>query len=814
MFINIKNLSVMNTKIFILSLITCFSGSLCAQQFTIKGRVIDNETLQALSFTNIRVAGTNLGTSSNINGEYELKLSAGSYALIASFIGYYSDTLKIEVANDLSEINFRLRQTEIDLPEVIVSPGINPALEIIRKAIEKKNIRNEQLQNYEVEAYTKGIIRTTEDISATNNSIGVGLGGNDSTELIISGILENHSRNFYKQPDQFKSIILARKQSANFPPSINTLTGGRLIQSFYENDINFLGRDLPGPISDNALNYYYFRIEKVTAQNNKKIYQIHIEPDNSADPGFVGKIFIADSTFDLVKIDLLLNRAANTGGLFDTVNIYQQFDEYAGIYLPVDYRLFVKANLLGLLRIGFELNTILFNYKINQELPQNIFNKAIVTVIPGADGKDSTYWQLTPTIPNTIEEQVAYKRIDSLENIPKIFWDDFSFLNTRINLSNNISISAPLGLYHFSRVEGHALDFGFFVDDVFDKRFNSSLKLSYGFSDEKFKQDFFTEYLFGDYRTWKIKLNAFNKINVLFDESDNYGELFSTLVTLISKNEFRNYYYSKGFEIGIEGEVSPILNIRAGFKNKTDNSAFVNSDFSFFNRGKSYKENPLIYETRINTLNFGFDIDFRNYIEDGYYRRRTSLGRSYIVFSGDLTYSDKGFLNSGLDFTTYEFNTRAFLRTFKSASLNLNLYARLNDGSTPYQNFFALPGNIDAVFNPQSFRTLGINEIVGDKIIMLNLTHDFRDEFFRMMNIPGLKNLEVLLSLIFNMALTEITPETSTILTNPVKQFKHPFYEIGFGIGQGLFPFKLEFMWKLNYRDGNNFRVGLNMPLL
>jgi hypothetical protein len=83
-----------------------------------------------------------------------------------------------------------------------------------------------------------------------------------------------------------------------------------------------------------------------------------------------------------------------------------------------------------------------------------------------------------------------------------------------------------------------------------------------------------------------------------------------------------------------------------------------------------------------------------------------------------------------------------------------------------------------------------------------------------MLNIPGLKNSEILLSLIFNSAISDVTTETKSILTNPVKPFKHPFYELGFGVGQGLLPFKLEFMWKLNYRDGNNFKVGLNMPLL
>lgn len=785
-----------------------------AQQYKIRGSITDRQTSHSLSFTNIRVANTILGTSANVNGEYVLKLNEGSYYLIASFIGYYSDTIKVSVNNNLSNVNFELNQTKIDLPEIVVNPGVNPAIEIIRKAIEKRQLRNKKIQSYEVEAYTKGIIRTTEDISSSGGGFSVGLGGSDTTELIISGLLENHSKGYFNQPNQFKEIILARKQSANFPPTMNTLTGGRLIQNFYDNDVNFLGSDLPGPISDNALEYYYFYIEKVTAQNDRKVYQIHIEPDNSADPGFAGKIFIADSTFDLIKVDLILNRAANTGGFFDTVNVYQQFDEYSGIYLPVDYRLFVKANLLGLLRIGFELNTILFNYIINQELPANLFNKAIVTVVPEADEKDSTYWQSTPTIPNTLEEEKAYQRIDSLESTPKKFLDDFSFLDTRINISDNISISAPLGMYHFSRVEGHALDFGVLVRNAFNRRFNSSLKMSYGFSDEKFKQDFSAGYLLGNYRTWKIKFNAFNKLKVLFEESDNYGELFSTLVTLISKDEFRDYYYSKGFELGLEGEVLPVLNMRIGFKNKTDNSAFVNTNFSFFNKDKLYRINPPIYEARINTLNLGFDIDFMDYIEDGYFRRRTSLGRSYILFFGDITYSNKDLFNSGLNFTTYEFNTRAFLRTFKSAFLNLNLYARLNEGTTPYQDLYSVPGNIDVVFNSQTFRTLNINEIVGDKILTLNITHDFRDEIFRMMNIPGLRNWEIMLSLIFNAAIADITPESASILTNQVKSFKHPFYEIGFGVGQGLLPFKVEFMWKLNYRDGNNFRVGLNMPLL
>jgi hypothetical protein len=381
-----------------------FSVGALAQQYKIEGIVTDRETDRSLSFTNIRVTGTTTGTAANLEGKFELKLKAGSYVLVASYIGYYSDTIIVDLSEDITGLAFKLSKTEVILPEVVILAGENPALEIIRKAIEKKNERNEKLDSYEFEAYTKGAVRTEDDFSATGNDVVLGFDSGDSTELKITGILENQSRGYYQKPDNYKEIILARKQSSNFPPSINTVTGGRVIQNFYDDDVNFLGGDLPGPLSDDALSYYYFYIERIVAMDDNKVYRIHMEPDDPDDPGFEGRVFITDSTYDLIKVDLRLNRAANPGGIFDTINVFQQFASYDEIYMPVDYRLFLKANFLGLARFGFELNSVLYDYKTNPSIGEDEFSKAIVTVLPEADKKDSLYWLSTQTIPNTNEE--------------------------------------------------------------------------------------------------------------------------------------------------------------------------------------------------------------------------------------------------------------------------------------------------------------------------------------------------------------------------------------------------------------------------
>ena len=383
-----------------------------------------------------------------------------------------------------------------------------------------------------------------------NSGASLGVGINDTIPLKITGILENQSKGYYKKPNDYKEIIIARKQSANFPSSVNMLTGGRLIQNFYENNVDFFGRPLPGPLSDNALSYYYFNLEKRITMDNRIVYQIYMSPDNNSDPGFSGRLFITDSTFDLIKVEMQLNRSANTGGLFDTISIFQQFSGYQDdIYMPVDYRLVVGSNLLGLAKIGFELNTILYDYKINPEIKDDFFNKAIITVVPDADKKDSSFWSGIQNIPNTSEEQTAYKRIDSVESVPRKFLDNFSLLSSRIDLMNNLSVSAPLSMYHFSRVEGHALDFGIFLDNSLEERLSSSLNLSYGFSDKRFKKSISGEYLAGDYRSTKIYFEAFDRASILFGSNDDYNDLTSTLLALLSKYEYRDYFYSKGMNL-------------------------------------------------------------------------------------------------------------------------------------------------------------------------------------------------------------------------------------------------------------------------
>ncbi len=787
------------------------AGFTYAQKLTVKGSIRDSRTGKTLQFANLRVDNSTMGAATDINGNYEIKLLPGNYTLIASYLGYISDTIKITLKHSLDALDFELDKSPVVFPEVFAFPDENPANGIIRRAIKAKKERDKKLFSYEFDAYTKGVIKTQNEIDTKQTRFNIGLNFKDTSSLKVSGIIENQSKGYFKKPGNYKEFIIARKQTANFPSYLNILTGPRVIQNFYDDDVNFFGRNIPGPLADNALDYYDFSLNDFTSINNKSVYEISMETKNDLDPGFSGIIYITDEDYNLLQINLELNRAANPGGIFERIALFQQFSSFAdSIYMPVDYRVGGLVNYLGIAKVGFELNSILYDYKINNGFDDDIFDNAILTVLPLADEKDSTYWANIQYLPYTKEELNAYNRIDSLTSAHQNFWQKFSPLSSKYFINDNYSVSAPLGMYHFNRVEGNTVRFDVNAINLFNNRFHSSLGFAYGFADLRVKSDLKFSYYFGKYRTFNISANVFNKLNILFGKSDSYRNLTSTILALVTKYEFRNYYYSKGFELNTAGEITPRVKLRAGYSSITDKTASTNSDFSFFSRHKTFSNNLPVLNTKINYLSLGLTLDPRKYIEDGYYRRRITGGKSFITFDADVHFSRGSFLNSAMNFTTYEFSARGLLRTFDVSGINFRFYGLITAGKLPVQYLYSLPGNINAASQGFSFRTLNIGEIVGDNVFSINIEHNLGNKLFKWLNIPGIKNWDIGLNLFFNAAYTEISDESKSLLTFPVKTFNSPFYEIGFGLGHVLLPFRIDFGWKLNHRGENNFRIGFN----
>ncbi|MDC0313857.1 carboxypeptidase-like regulatory domain-containing protein, partial [Flavobacteriales bacterium] len=103
------------------------------QKTKVYGTVTDAKTGETLPFVNVVFQGSKIGSTTDLNGKYELESYYGTDSLSASFVGY--TRLTIAIKKDISqEIDFKLSEASTDLPELMVIPNeINPAHPILEK---------------------------------------------------------------------------------------------------------------------------------------------------------------------------------------------------------------------------------------------------------------------------------------------------------------------------------------------------------------------------------------------------------------------------------------------------------------------------------------------------------------------------------------------------------------------------------------------------------------------------------------------------------------------------------------------------------
>jgi TonB-linked SusC/RagA family outer membrane protein len=92
-------------------------NNITIQEVTISGRVTDSETGEGLPGVNVIVDGTTVGTTTNVDGNYQVQVPATATSLRYSYVGYVIQVIPIE---GRSEINISLVPSYRELEEIVV----------------------------------------------------------------------------------------------------------------------------------------------------------------------------------------------------------------------------------------------------------------------------------------------------------------------------------------------------------------------------------------------------------------------------------------------------------------------------------------------------------------------------------------------------------------------------------------------------------------------------------------------------------------------------------------------------------------------
>ncbi|MDB5226114.1 MAG: TonB-dependent receptor [Bacteroidota bacterium] len=138
-------------KIFLFLLISNFI-QMYAQNATVKGVLKDSKTNETLIGVNVALSDSSTGTTSDVDGKYELSVKPGNYKITFSYVGYDNITKDFSLkANQTVEMNIMMGELQSMLDEVVVTSSKferkigeeSVSIDIIKPAtFERQNLNN------------------------------------------------------------------------------------------------------------------------------------------------------------------------------------------------------------------------------------------------------------------------------------------------------------------------------------------------------------------------------------------------------------------------------------------------------------------------------------------------------------------------------------------------------------------------------------------------------------------------------------------------------------------------------------------------
>ena len=263
------------------------------------GEIVNETTGEAIPNVNIRFRGTKIGTTSDENGSYALRVDMQAKAqLIFSAVGYYTQRFDIE-PGAMAGLQVAMREKVATLTEVVVAPNENPALELLRQV---RAHRPENDRTLHPENATTARREQTLYISHINKkhlrralwrSLQAGMIAQEDSTYIMP---------LYRETQSFrlsgKEMIPANDQRTQAliltSTDYSSLLGGEGNLNFYAPSVSLMGHAFLSPLATSGNLYYrYYLIGEDT---------IHFRTRNPFYATFNGEMVIDTATFALRSI--------------------------------------------------------------------------------------------------------------------------------------------------------------------------------------------------------------------------------------------------------------------------------------------------------------------------------------------------------------------------------------------------------------------------------------------------------------------------------------------------------------------------------
>ena len=302
----------------------------------IKGK-ITNSNGEPVSFASIYIPQLSSGTTSNLEGNYELKLAEGKYSIIFQYLGYQTINREVVVEKTFQKLDIILTSQNYVIPEIeVLASKEDPAYYVMRKAIGMAPYYQKQVSKYSCKVYLKGtgIFEKIPFLLEKQMK----KGGVKENEPFV---METLSKIDFELPDKVNQQVLAMRSSGQ---QNNTSPMGMITNNLYDAD----KYGVVSPVGKTAMKMYDFKLEGVFQDQGRTINKIKVIPKSSGNNVFSGFIFIANEYWNIHSADLKLHipmTDVNVRQVYAEVNknswmpVSLDFDmNFSGFGLKMKYR--------------------------------------------------------------------------------------------------------------------------------------------------------------------------------------------------------------------------------------------------------------------------------------------------------------------------------------------------------------------------------------------------------------------------------------------------------------------------------------------
>jgi len=801
---------VLRVLAFIVILVAADSAARAQTDVTVSGIVRSAASGEALRFVTVSELTTRSRVMTDRNGGFTLRfpsarldsLDATSLRLVFSCIGYRRDTLDIAMRD--TTLGIELREQGLLKAEVVVRAE-DPAITIMRSVIERKSRQLERLRSYTYTLYTK-FVATTDTTTAMRSS-----GRGDTT---VNSILESFSRGYVVLPDKYHNEIFQRRQTANVPPEANFVSFGTNLNIFDE-AVTIIGEDIASPLAMNAIDVYEYRL--VSSLDDDTV-QIDVRPQSSLRRGFTGSIFVDQRRAIPLEVRLTPNAAVNLP--FDARLTYRQnLMVVDSMVVPeaLSITSTLQADVLYVVspRLDIDIETFCYDYAINPQIDESVFDRRRVETAPQASTFDSLYWQSNLRLPLLPEEERAYREIemilenpDSLQN--SMFEQILGPVSRFLQRLGRRPFTGFEDIFRYNLIHGAYLGLG--LRNRPDTALLLAANAGYGFADRRLYGSF-SACVFPDaVQRWSLDLTL-GRVLARRDDPNVVRMPLITFTSLLSGIDYGDYYLSTGFSTALAytwGQLQFVRNdvwthpntLRLTYLNSIDQSVSQSTQWSVFGPPPTLRTNPVITDGRMSSLAMDLFLSYSPL------RRVSRTGMALTIEGADRTV-----LGGDFSFVRTSWMGMARFRTLPLWTMDLSANVRWGWGEIPPQRFVSSESGIGGLVVGAAFRGMGIKEFYGDRLVSLQMSHNFGEVIPGLLRIPNIASFGIEFLLFGGVQWTGFSETTraayAPLLPTTDATADRTYFEVGMGINRLLLFFRLDVNARLSQRDVPQVRLTL-----